>query len=114
MPLDTSDDLLVASFERQLRGEKRILLCNAPRDAGKLKKLTDWQIYCLAAALDVTTAVEKVWKTTYDKLPRALRDTLLFEELKNYDFQRTSRQKISDPAHWSDLMNKYLELEKTT
>lgn len=105
------DDQLVASFERLLRGEKRVLLQDAPRDEAGVKKLTDWQAYCLAAALSVTDACLKVYRTTFDKLPRGLRDRLLVEELKNYDHQRVSRKDLRDPSYWSDLMQKYLREE---
>lgn len=109
----SEEDRLIAAFERQLRGEKRILLCNAPRDLGGLKKLTDWQIYCLAAALSLTDAVIGVWKTTYDKLPRHMRETLLHEELKNYDFQHRvhGSMSLSDKRFWSEVMQKYLKKE---
>lgn len=113
-PTPDPDDLLVASFERALRGEKRVLLQNAPRDDAGVKKLTDWQVYCLAAALGVTDACVKVYRQTYDKLPRGLRDRLLVEELKSYDDQRYTRKSFREPAYWSDLMQKYLreELER--
>lgn len=111
MALSTHDDLLAEAFERKLRGEKRILLCNAPRDLGGLKKLTDWQIYCLAAALSLTDAVIKVRKTTFDKLVRVEREALLHAELHNYDEQRYSKRKLTDPAFWSEFMQKYLKKE---
>lgn len=111
----TPEDLLAASFERQLRGEKRVLLCNAPRDIEGVKKLTDWQMYCLAAALSVTDATIKVWGKTFDTLPRSLREGLLLAEINNYHFQHAARpsMKITDPAFWTELMQKYLKEELT-
>lgn len=115
----STDDLLIASFERALRGEKRVFLHNAPRDEAGVTKLTDWQAYCLASALSVTDACAKVYRTTFDKLPRGLRIRLLVEELKNYDMQcrdrdHLVRRSLNDPSYWSDLMQKYLreELER--
>lgn len=117
MNWDTSDEEehVIAAFERHLRGEKRILLCNAPRDTGRLKKLTDWQLYCLAAALSLTDAVIKVRKTTFDKLERVEREALVHAELHNYDEQIRHPRALTDPAHWSEFMQKYLrkELVKT-
>lgn len=105
------DDSRIEWFERQLRGEKRILLCNAPRDLGGLKKLTDWQIYCLAAALSLTDAVIRVRRTTFDKLERCEREALLHAELLSYDKQHHTSKKITDPSYWSEFMQKYLKEE---
>lgn len=105
----SEEDRIIAAFERQLRGEKRILLCNAPRDTGGLKKLTDWQIYCLAAALSLTDACIAVWGKTFDTLPRDLRVDLLHAELLSYDAQHHSRKRITDPTYWSEFMQKYLK-----
>jgi hypothetical protein len=102
------DDKQVEWFERQLRGEKRVLLSNAPRHLGGLKKLTDWQIYCLAAVLSLTDAVIRVRRTTFDKLERVEREALLHAELLSYDEQRNSRKRLDDPAYWSEFMQKYL------
>lgn len=114
MQTDTSDEELGVAFERKLRGP-RVLLCNAPRHLEGLKRLNDWQIYCLAAALSVTDAVIKVWGTTFDRLPRPLRESLVHDEILNYDFQHTYKgkyeMKLTDPKYWSDLMRKYLNLE---
>lgn len=105
------DDRQIEYFERQLRGEKRILLANAPRDLGGLKKLSDWQIYCLAAALSLTDAVIRVRKVTFDKLERVEREALLHAELLNYDEQKYSKKRLDDPSYWSEFMQKYLRKE---
>ncbi len=101
----------IERFERHLRGEKRILISKAPRDLGQIKKLTDWQIYCLAAGLCLTDAVIKVRKTTFDKLERFERERLVYEELLNYDQQKYDTKRLDDPTYWSDFMQKYLRKE---
>lgn len=108
------EDLRIAALERRFRGEKRVLLCNAPRDPEGVKKLTDWQIDCLAAALSLTDAVLRVKGTTFDALPRALREKLLVEEINNYHFQHARKDmRLSDPAYWSEFMQRYLKEELT-
>jgi hypothetical protein len=105
------DDKEIERFERQLRGEKRVLLSQAPRDLGRLKKLTDWQIYCLAAALSLTDAVIRVRKTTFDKLERVEREALLHAELLSYDKQRYSTRRLDAPSYWSEFTQQYLRKE---
>lgn len=113
MEKDSPEDVVLDAFERLLRNEKRILLYNAPRDLGALKKLTDWQILQLAEALSLPEAVERVRRKTFNELDRSERVRLLQLELVSYDHQRYTGQKITKPGYWSELMQQYLKKELT-
>ena len=114
MDRGTPEDPLVDAFERQLRGEKRVFLHDAPRNLERLKKLADWQILQLAEALSIPEAIEHVRHRSFEKLARADREMYLHLELESYDKQHCAHEKkISDPAFWSELMQQYLKKELT-